>query len=130
MFVALLMVGCGEDAQKKSESHNKEGKKDGTRLTESEVPIELGKELAEMKITKTSGHADGNGTVTVYLTSEEPVKVTLVAKAMNERNQEVGRTTAELILAKDDGKEIDFKFDSIMDVTVVRKYLILISRRY
>ena len=100
VLFAFILLGCGE----------------------KETPIELGKELAEMKIAKTSGKADGKGSVTVYLTSEEPVKVTIVAKAMNEMNKEIGRTTAELNLAKDDGKEIAFKFDSNVDITKVSKY--------
>ena len=91
---------------------------------EKEATIDLSKELQEHKITKTSGKADGKGTVTVYLTSEEPFDKTLVAKAMNQMSKEIGRTTAVVNLAKDDGKEIAFKFDSNVDITLVRRYLI------
>ena len=91
---------------------------------DKETAIDLSKELQELQITKTDGKADGKGTVTVYLTSVEPVKVTLVAKAMNISNQEIGRTTAELSLAEGDGKSIAFKFDSAVDITAVSKYLI------
>jgi len=89
-----------------------------------EASIDLDKDLTEQKIVKTAGKADGKGTVTVYLTSEEAFKGTLVAKALNQTGQEIGRTTAELNLSKDDGKEIAFKFDSSLDVTKVIRYLV------
>ena len=48
----------------------------------------------------------------------------MVAKAINENGQEIGRATSALSLAADDAKLISFKFGAEVDATEVKSYLV------
>ncbi len=57
-------------------------------------------------------------------TTEEPIQGQLVAKALNEKSQEVGRAVTSIDLGDDDAKNFEFKFDAKLDETLVTKYLV------
>jgi hypothetical protein len=89
----------------------------------SEAGIEIGGSLREKEVTKTASKVEGL-TISVYLISTKALKGTLVAKALNERGQEIGRATMEINLADDDAKNVSFKFDSKVDAASIKSYLV------
>ena len=91
---------------------------------EAEVGVNIGPELRAQGITQTTAKVDGQNAISIYLISKSALKATLVAKAMNENGQEIGRATGELNLAADDAKLVSFKFGAEVDATAVKSYLV------
>ena len=80
---------------------------------EEEVTVSLSADLRE------------NKSVTIYLTNEKAFQGQLIAKALNDKSQEIGRAVSTpLDLGDDDAKNISFKFDGDLDETLVTKYII------
>jgi hypothetical protein len=100
-LLPFLLVSCGEKV----------------------TPVTLSKELTDQKVTMTNSKAENKG-LSVYLTTEEPIQGQLVAKALNEKSQEVGRAVTSIDLGDDDAKNFEFKFDAKLDETLVTKYLV------
>ena len=94
---------------------------------EAEVGINIGPELRERGIIQTTSKVDGQNAISIYLISKSALNATLVAKAMNESGQEIGRATAELNLAADDAKLVSFKFGPEVDATEVKSYLVALK---
>jgi len=90
---------------------------------EDEKPVTLGISLIDKKITMTSSSVN-ELTVEVYLTSEDAAEGQLLAKAMNLQGQEIGRSSQNLSLGKDDAKLIAFTFDASVEMDSVAKIVI------
>ena len=101
-FVALGLCGCGE----------------------SEVGIQIGPGLREKEVASTHSQVDGPNAISIYLISQGAVEGILLAKALNENGQEIGRSTTAVSLAKDDAKLVSFKFGAEVDATLVKSYLV------
>lgn len=93
-----------------------------------EVEVELAPSVAEFGLQKTvsksAGSEDGRRGITVYLMASQPAAVSLVAKALNAEDQEIGRSTVDVEFTADDAKYVTFRFDAEMDSQLVRKYVI------
>jgi hypothetical protein len=131
----LLIVGCG----KKDESVSKKaGAKVGETLTDfasgvgkgvdkkMEVKIELSKSITDSGVSTTVAKLDalGKKALTVYFIADKPYKSKLIAKAINSQNQEIGRASANVELAANDAKYINFEFHQETDTQMVTKYVI------
>lgn len=90
---------------------------------EKEKPVALSPELTAKKLSMTVSKVLDKD-VSVYLISEEAVEGELIAKALNQTSQEIGRASQIITLGADDAKMITFKFDAELDVENVVKYLI------
>jgi len=90
---------------------------------EKEKPVNLSSELTAKKLSMTVSKVLDKD-VSVYLISEEAVEGELIAKALNQTSQEIGRASQIITLGADDAKMITFKFDAELDVENVVKYLI------
>jgi hypothetical protein len=102
------------------------------------VVAELSPGLVEQGISKTvskftfqeppaSGPSDSTQAgkaISVYMIAAKPFKATLVARAINNEGQEIGRSTADVDFAADDAKYIIFRFSDEMDTRMVAKYVI------
>ncbi len=89
-----------------------------------EISVSISSGLRDKAITMTSSKI-GNKSVSVYLITQKAFQGQLIAKALNESSQEIGRALSpELNLGDDDAKNISFKFDGDLDETLVTKYLI------
>jgi len=71
----------------------------------------------------TAAYPTENG-ITIYMTSENRFLHTVVVKALDEEEKEIGRATYIPIFKKDDAKYLDFCFPEQMQTTSVRKYLV------
>jgi hypothetical protein len=92
--------------------------------------VDLGEGLTKAGVTLTSAKGMGleNKGVTIYLTTKTPLKGTLLAKAVNKEGKEIGRATAEVDYAADDGKSVGFVFDKDLDTQLVDKFLVDIKK--
>lgn len=132
----LFQTGCGgEDGSAK-----KVGRAVGESMTDFasgvgsgidkrlEVNVELAPTVAEFGLSKTvSKHAGVDGRekgLSVYFLAEQPAAVRLVAKALNDAGQEIGRSTVDAEFAADDAKYVTFRFEAELDRQTVAKYVI------
>ncbi len=101
-LLPLFLVSCGEE----------------------EVTVSLSADLREKTLTMTLSKVETKS-VTIYLTNEKAFQGQLIAKALNDKSQEIGRAVSTpLDLGDDDAKNISFKFDGDLDETLVTKYII------
>ncbi len=141
MIGVITLVGCGKDKDKNEDSAAKNaGAKVGEAVTEfatgmgkgidkkMTVNAELSAGLKEkgisMTIAKGSGLDHASKGISVYLIAAKPLKAKLIAKAMNEAGQEIGRSVVDVNFVADDAKYIIFKFHEEMDTQLVKKYFI------
>ncbi len=131
----LLVAGCGNDEESIAK---KTGNKVGEALTEfasgmgkgidkkMEVKTELSKILTDSGISSTVSKLDalGKKSLSVYLIAAKAYKGKLMAKAVNAKNQEIGRATADVDLAANDAGYTIFEFHQETDTQTVTKYLI------
>lgn len=93
-----------------------------------EVEVELSQPVGELGLSKTVsknvGIDDREKGIAVYFISERPAAIRLVAKALNEAGQEIGRSAVNAEFTADDAKYVTFRFDPEMDRQMVRKYVI------
>lgn len=62
--------------------------------------------------------------VEVYLITTQSVEGELLAKALNLKGQEIGRSKQILNLGKDDAKLITFTFDTSVNLKSVARYML------
>jgi hypothetical protein len=142
----VIVVGCGSDDESVAK---KTGAKVGETLTDfasgvgkgidkkMKVNVELSKELADQGISVTIAKAGGidlkhpdvkadshTSEILVYLIAAKPFNGRLIAKALTNDGQEIGRSPADVELASDEAKYITFAFDHDMDTQLVAKYTI------
>jgi len=90
---------------------------------EEEKSVTLGTSVLEKGLSMTSSKAD-KSKVEVYLITTQSVEGELLAKALNVKGQEIGRTKQILNLGKDDAKLITFTFDASVNLDAVTRYML------
>ncbi|MGB0775262.1 MAG: hypothetical protein ACPG32_10335 [Akkermansiaceae bacterium] len=90
------------------------------------VNVTLSDELKNKGLSHTTAKGLGLGTsgITVYIIAKEEIKTSLIAKALNEDGQEIGRATTAVMFTADDAQYIKFNFNEEMDQQLVAKYTI------
>ena len=101
----------------------------------NQVKIDLGETAKglglSMNVSKALPPEDKTGGVlTVYLLSgpEKSASGQLVAKAMDKDGKEIGRSSIDIDLARDDARYFNFQLPAEMDTRSVESYLIDIKR--
>ena len=90
---------------------------------EEEKPITLGTSVIDKGLLMTSSKVD-QSKVEVYLITTQLVEGELLAKALNAKGQEIGRSKQMLNLGKDDAKLITFTFDASVNLQAVTRYML------
>jgi hypothetical protein len=85
--------------------------------------VTLGTSVLEKGLSMTSSKAD-KSKVEVYLITTQSVEGELLAKALNVKGQEIGRSKQILNLGKDDAKLITFTFDASVNLDAVTRYML------
>jgi hypothetical protein len=97
--------------------------------TQLQVAIELSPELTKAGFSHTIAKQktsidDPQKAISIYLLSTEAMSCTLIAKAYNADNQEIGRATSDVQFSQDDAQYISFTFPPDMDRQTVKVYKI------
>ena len=100
----------------------------GASCMEKEKPVSLGSSVLDKGLTMTSSKTD-QGKVEIYLISSESVEGELLAKALNDKGKEIGRSKQILNLGKDDAKLITFNFDASVDLELVTRFMLDFRRK-
>jgi len=142
LVAVIFLAGCGCEKESLSKRAGK-GLGDGisdfvsgvgesvdenliVELNGSEEMGELGFEATTSKLILLSENAEK--VVTVYLVSKKEFSGALLAKAMNEKGREIGRSRVEVEFGADDAKYVDFTFPKQMDRALVEKYQIGLAK--
>ena len=96
-----------------------------------QVSIEISRELAELGLSSTVAKQaqlefpnEDPKSISVYCIATSALDATLIAKAYNADDQEIGRAKTSVNFSDDDAQYIGFSFPSEMDRQLVSKYLI------
>lgn len=97
--------------------------------TQLQVEVELSPELTKAGFSHTiakqqTSIADPQKAISVYLISAEAISCTLIAKAYNADNQEIGRASSDVQFSQDDAQYVAFTFPPEMDRQAVKLYRI------
>ena len=90
---------------------------------EEEKSVTLGTSVLDKGLSMTSSKAD-KSKVEVYLITTQSVEGELLAKALNMKGQEIGRSKQILNLGKDDAKLITFTFDASVNLDAVTRFML------
>jgi hypothetical protein len=90
---------------------------------EEEKSVTLGSSVVEKGISMTSSKSD-QAKVEVYLITRDSVEGELLAKALNAKGNEIGRSKQMLNLGKDDAKLITFTFDASVNLEEVARFML------
>ncbi len=87
---------------------------------ELQIKVELSEALTASGLTATVAKQQTplnapDKAISVYFIASKALNATLIAKAYNAENQEIGRATAEVEFGADDAQYISFEFPSEMD---------------
>lgn len=138
-IIPVLVLGLLAGCDKQDESVAKQaGDKVGQVVTEfasgvgqgvdksMEVTVELSEALTgrgvEMTMSKSLGMDPTRKGISVYLISSQPLKTSLMAKALNKEGQEIGRSVVDVEFGADDAQYVAFPFDAKMDTQLVERY--------
>ena len=141
LALTLLLTGCSEDQDAGSL-----GKSVGENVTEFaqgvgtgvdvglKVNFELSEALKEAGVTATVAKQETplnspNKTITIYIIADKAMDATLVAKAYNADEQEIGRAHTDVVFVADDARYIGFEFPAEMDRQMVKIYRIDLRRK-
>ncbi|HBO44842.1 MAG TPA: hypothetical protein DD670_13105 [Planctomycetaceae bacterium] len=97
-----------------------------TKLT---VPVELSDNVSEKGLSNTTAKtlldvSPDNKGFAAYLIATTPVTGRLLAKALNQDGQEIGRAVVDVKFEPDDAMYVSFVFPKEMDSALVAKYVI------
>jgi hypothetical protein len=95
----------------------------GVSCMDKEKPVTLGTSVIDKGLSMTSSKAE-QGKVEVYLISVSSVEGELLAKALNDKGKEIGRSKQILNLAKDDAKLVTFTFDASVNLDHVTRFML------
>jgi hypothetical protein len=90
---------------------------------EEEKSVTLGSSVIEKGDMMTSSKSD-QAKVEVYLITRDSVEGELLAKALNAKGKEIGRSKQMLNLGKDDAKLITFTFDASVNLEEVTRFML------
>ena len=135
-FTTLAMLFCGALLSGCSEKMNSDpaaiGQSIGENVTEFaqgvgsgvdtklQVNVELSAAIKQAGVSSSIAKrkvsiGDPEETISVYLISTQTFQSTLIAKAYNANDQEIGRGTTDVDLGEDDAQYVEFKFPREMD---------------
>ncbi|MFM8727926.1 MAG: hypothetical protein ACKON9_22695 [Planctomycetaceae bacterium] len=138
LLLSLILPGCSGEGNARPGSI---GQTIGQNVTEFaqgvgtgvdkqlQVDIELSPDLTKAGLSHTIAKQktsidDPQKAISIYLLSANAIKCTLIAKAYNADDQEIGRATSEVEFAEDDAQYIAFTFPAEMDRQTVKVYKI------
>jgi hypothetical protein len=147
LTISLIAVaGCGKNDGHDESAAKRAGSAVGEAVTDfasgvgkgvdkqMSVNVELTKALSDKGLSKSVAKSTGidvlgpdvkkSKGISVYLIAAKAFKAKLVAKALAEDGQEIGRSTVDIDFAADDAKYVTFTFDREMDTQLVVKYVI------
>jgi hypothetical protein len=90
---------------------------------EEEKSVTLGSSVIDKGISMTSSKAE-QAKVEVYLITTNSVEGELLAKALNAKGKEIGRSKQMLNLGKDDAKLVSFTFDASVNLEEVSRFML------
>ena len=90
---------------------------------EEEKGVTLGSSVMDKGISMTSSKSD-QSKVEVYLITSDAVEGELLAKALNAKGKEIGRSKQMLNLGKDDAKLVSFNFDASVNLDEVTRFML------
>ncbi len=90
---------------------------------QEEKSVSLAGSVVDKGLSMTSSKAEASK-VEVYLTSSNSVEGELLAKALNSKGKEIGRSKQILNLGTDDAKLVTFTFDASVDLDSVTRYML------
>jgi hypothetical protein len=90
---------------------------------EEEKSVTLGSSVIDKGISMTSSKAE-QAKVEVYLITSNSVEGELLAKALNAKGKEIGRSKQMLNLGKDDAKLVSFTFDASVNLEEVSRFML------
>ena len=90
---------------------------------EEEKVISLGSAVIDKGISMTSSKSE-QSKVEVYLITKDSVEGELLAKALNAKGKEIGRSKQMLNLGKDDAKLVTFNFDASVNLDEVSRFML------
>ena len=94
-----------------------------TSCLEEEKSVTLGGSVIDKGISMTSSKV-AQAKVDVYLISVNSVEGELLAKALNAKGKEIGRSKQILNLGKDDAKLVSFNFDASVNMEEVTRFML------
>jgi hypothetical protein len=138
ILLMAALTGCGKNDTSISKSV---GNKVGQSVTDFasgvgegidqqlQVQVELSKQLTDSGLSKTVAKYKilkntSKNTIVVYIIAAKAFKGTILARAFEKGDQEVGRCEAKVDFAADDAKYVEFSFDAEMDSRLVVKYVL------
>jgi hypothetical protein len=135
-LLAVHLMGC----DKKEESlAMRAGEKFGQQVTDFSkgvgkgidqkmmVQVALSPQVLALGLTNTIAKSLGIGGtngISVYFIASQNVSNSLVVRALNGEDVEVGRTRKLVVLQKDDATYITFNFEDLMDMQMVKRFTI------
>ena len=90
---------------------------------EEEKSVTLGSSVIDKGISMTNSKAE-QAKVEVYLITTNSVEGELLAKALNAKGKEIGRSKQMLNLGKDDAKLVSFTFDASVNLEEVSRFML------
>jgi hypothetical protein len=140
VMVAALASGCGRVKDKAARATNKAGQLlgegastfftgvgEGIDKTTTTYDVRLSEELRSAAVSTTiakrmDGGASNNWqqTLSIYVQNQAPLTGTLRVRLFNDKDQEIGRSTTPVALAKDDARYIPFTLDKEIPVTMTK----------
>jgi len=142
LAVAVLVAGCGRVKDKAAKATNKAGQLvgegastfftgvgEGIDKTVTTYDVRLSEDLKAAGVSTTiakrmDGSASNNWqqTLSIYVQNQGPLTGTLRVRLYNDKDQEIGRSSAAVVFAKDDARYVGFTLDKEIPVTMT-KYL-------
>lgn len=134
VLLFATLTGCGQDSLKSRDA----GQALGEHVTEfasgvgagvdnrMQVEVELSPALAEMGLTRTAAKKENlhENSIEVYVIAAQQIQGTLMAKALNAADQEIGRASTNIDFGADDAGYIKFDFPPQTDSQNVSRFVI------
>jgi len=133
-LVAALLVGCG---RKDDSIAKKVGEVIGQQATDFTkglgkgidqqmmVQVSLTPQVQVLGLTNTIAKSLGIGStngISIYFIASQNVSNTLVARALNAGDVEIGRARKLVVMQRDDATYLTFNFEDQMDTAMVKRY--------
>jgi PBP1b-binding outer membrane lipoprotein LpoB len=135
-LLAVLLTGCSE---KDDSIAMKAGEKLGQQVTDFTkgvgkgidqkmmVQVSLSPQVLALGLTNTIAKSLGLGGtngISVYFIASQNISNTLVVRALNGEDVEVGRARKLVVLQKDEATYITFNFEDLMDMQMVKRFAV------
>ncbi|MGD9127632.1 MAG: hypothetical protein PVH19_09665 [Planctomycetia bacterium] len=140
LIFPVAFCGCGDDEESVA---TKLGNQVGNSVTDfaqgvgegvdekMKVPVEVNQKMLDRGLKSTVAKwtiEDAKKGISVYIVAETAFEGTLIVKAYDKDDLEIGRTEADVVLGDDDAKHVLFAFPDNVDTQLVKKYRINIRK--